>query len=75
MKLFLTKNRKNKYIQLKIDNDKLQQRIKDVNNKNNFFRDENSDLKNKLKIAKQLLEEKDNKINHILELATKWSKN
>lgn len=75
MKFFLTKNRKNKYIQLKIDNDKLQQRIKEVNNKNNFFRDENSDLKNKLKIAEQLLEEKDSKINHILELATKWSKN
>jgi hypothetical protein len=75
MKLFLTKNRKNKYMQLKIDNDKLQQRIKEVNNKNNFFRNENSELKNKLKIAEQLLEEKDYKINHILELATKWSKN
>lgn len=75
MKLFLTKNRKNKYMQLKIDNDKLQQRIKEVNNKNNFYRSENSELKNKLKIAEQLLEEKDYKINHILELATKWSKN
>ena len=75
MKLFLTKNRKNKYTQLKKERDELKQKLKEINNKNSFFRNENSDLHKRLEIAEQMIEERDNKINHILEPTMKWSRN
>lgn len=75
MKIFLTKNRKNKYTQLKIERDDLKHKLEEINNKNNFFRNENNDLHKRLEIAEQMIEERDNKINHILEPTMKWSRN
>lgn len=62
MAFFITKKRRAKHIQLLLDKERLEQRIKEVNNKNNFFRKENAELRNKLKIAGQLLEERDSKL-------------
>lgn len=68
-------DRKSKYVELKTERNNLKQMLTETKNKNDFFRQENNELRQKLKMAEHMLCKKDEKINEILKVLSKNSLN